>query len=111
MSLAGSGELALRTWKCLPQEPGMMVHPLNPSSKEAEAGGWQVFEASLGYIERSCLKNKGAKRKKIKKCLPWELQLVSLCKCLISPSLKKGRLIICTIVLLISRAWENKGDV
>lgn len=36
---------------------------------------------------------------------------LSLCKCLISPSLTKERLIICTIGLLISRAWENKSDV
>lgn len=34
-----------------------------------------------------------------------------LCKCLIFPSPTKERLIICTIVLLISRAWENKSDV
>lgn len=41
-----------------------------------------------------------------------ESKSIVLCKCFTSSlSSQKGRLIICTIVLLISRAWENKSDV
>lgn len=43
------------------------------------------------------------------KCQLGELQSVDLCKCLISPSPKKGRFVICTIVLLISRPEKTKA--
>lgn len=44
--------------------------------------------------------------------MPSESKSIVLCKCFASSlSSQKGRLIICTIVLLISRAWENKSDV
>ena len=44
--------------------------------------------------------------------MPSESKSIVLCKCFTSSlSSQKGRLIICTIVLLISRAWENKSDV
>lgn len=36
--------------------PGVVVYACNPSTQEVEAGD-QVFQASLDYITRPCLKN------------------------------------------------------
>jgi hypothetical protein len=43
----------------------MVVHACNPSTQEADAGGYE-FKASMNYVMRSCLK-KERKRTKERK--------------------------------------------
>jgi hypothetical protein len=40
--------------------------PVNPRTQEAEAGRSYEFETSLGYIARTCLKNKTSQKANIK---------------------------------------------
>jgi hypothetical protein len=40
-----------------------VVQTNNPSTRESKAGGF-VLKASLGYIERTCLKNKNKNQRK-----------------------------------------------
>jgi hypothetical protein len=52
--------------------PGMVAHAFNPSTLEAEAGGflslrpaWPTkYQDNQGYTEKSCLKNKNKKKEK-----------------------------------------------
>jgi hypothetical protein len=40
----------------------MVAHAFNPSTQEAEAGGFE-FQDSQGYTEKPCLKKKKKKKK------------------------------------------------
>jgi hypothetical protein len=54
-------------------QPGVVAHAFNPSTREAEAGGFRLlglqseFQDSQGYTEKPCLKKQKNKTKKIVK--------------------------------------------
>jgi hypothetical protein len=52
-------------------EPGMVAHVFNPSTREAEAGGFlqSEFQDSQGYTEKPCLEKQ--KQKQQKKMVQW----------------------------------------
>lgn len=59
-----SGENSLINQKMIAQS-GVMLRACNPNTQGAEAGGWQEFEASLGYTLRFCFKTQTFKDQKI----------------------------------------------
>jgi hypothetical protein len=53
-------------------EPGVVAQAFNPSTREAEAGGFQgqpglqsEFQDSQGYTEKPCLRKKKKKKKRV----------------------------------------------